>query len=724
MLVVAATLIPSESAVSDGTHVVWIMAWLVLAAAGLVSGSRGANGRWRFGGTETLVVLFLVMHSASALVMLSAGEPRLTLNAMWLWIACGLLLLATRQWFRSPRSQRALASALMALAVGLSVYGFYQVGYSDPLLRARYAQDPEQTLRDAGIDAPPGSPQRYHWESRLASREPIGSFALTNSLAGFLTPCLLLLVYVAGSFRGRASNGWPYAVNVAGLTLAVAGCLVLTKSRSAYGAALLGLALLALTRAVPRRRLRWHVLVGVMAAAIIATGLVVRLGGLDRQVVTEAPKSLTFRLQYWQATAAMIADHPWFGCGPGSFKSCYTRYKLPEASEEISDPHNFLLEVAATAGVPALAVFVFIGVVLAVQLRRYEASAAGAAYECAVADTSAGAVYSGALIGFAAAYPAGWAGGLAPDPALWWVAFPAAAVTLWLLHPWVMRGTLPAGPLVVAGCALLTNLLAAGGIGFPGVGQLVWLLAALALNAADHTGPERGSRSAGPPRRRAGWAVAAWGACLLTLIAACYITMYRPVLAARRQLYAAREATTASLARERLSRAADADPWSAAPWESLAQLEWQQWMAAPSDAQLHAFLATRDALLQRNRGSSTIYRQCGDWLLAMFAITRSADLGREAVQAYCRAVELYPHSGILHAQLAWACHVTDARELAREHAQEALRLDALMPHSEFKLARQRLVAEQLGAVDLPARDGQGGLNAEQLMQRIRNVKIP
>jgi len=27
-------------------------------------------------------------------------------------------------------------------------------------------------------------------------------------------------------------------------------------------------------------------------------------------------------------------------------------------------------------------------------------------------------------------------------------------------------------------------------------------------------------------------------------------------------------------------------------------------------------------------------------------------------------------------------------------------------------------------VDLPARDGQGGLNAEQLMQRIRNVKIP
>ena len=53
----------------------------------------------------------------------------------------------------------------------------------------------------------------------------------------------------------------------------------------------------------------------------------------------------------------MIADHPWPGCGPGNFQEVYTEYKLPKASEEIADPHNFLLEIWATAGTPAALAF-------------------------------------------------------------------------------------------------------------------------------------------------------------------------------------------------------------------------------------------------------------------------------------------------------------------------------------------------------------------------------
>ena len=50
----------------------------------------------------------------------------------------------------------------------------------------------------------------------------------------------------------------------------------------------------------------------------------------------------------------MIKDHPWLGVGPGNFQDYYTQYKLPTASEEIRDPHNFLLEVWATSGSFAL----------------------------------------------------------------------------------------------------------------------------------------------------------------------------------------------------------------------------------------------------------------------------------------------------------------------------------------------------------------------------------
>ncbi len=44
----------------------------------------------------------------------------------------------------------------------------------------------------------------------------------------------------------------------------------------------------------------------------------------------------------------------WWGVGPGNFGGPYLKYKLPESSEEILDPHNLFLEVWATAGFWAL----------------------------------------------------------------------------------------------------------------------------------------------------------------------------------------------------------------------------------------------------------------------------------------------------------------------------------------------------------------------------------
>jgi hypothetical protein len=729
-LLISAPLIPSESAAPLGTHVVLVMAWLLLTAVWLVRCWLGPHGRWNVGRTEGAIVLFLLAHCASALMMLHAGHARPTLNAMWLWIAFGLLFLSVRQLFRSPLEQRALVSAMVALAVGLSVYGLYQVGYSDPLLRAEYARDPEEALRKAGVDAPPGSPQRQQFENRLASTEPTGPFALTNSLAGFLTPGLVLLLFVVSTFREKSPGGWPYAMNVLLPTLVVAGCLLLTKSRSAYGAVLVGVVLLASSRAMSRQWFRWPVILGAASVLILVTAVAVRLGGLDRQVITEAPKSLTYRLQYWRATSAMVTDHPWFGCGPGNFKSFYTRYKAPEASETVADPHNFLLEIAATAGVPALILFLLIGVALGTTLSRRRTDATcedppktGPSLEHATVPIAASptAIYVGVMAGFVLAYPAGWAGGLAPDLALLWVACPAAAGTLWLLHAWVLCGSLPQGPLIVAGIALLVNLLAAGGIGYPGVGQFVWLLAALVLNAGSDPGFNGETRLALSCRGQRGLVTVALAAVLL-LVGACYVTMYRPVLAARQDLEESREVTTAAAAKRALTRAVAADPWWGEPWEFLAELESRQWIAASSDERLAAFFASRDGLLARDRDSSRVYRLCGDWLLEMFAASKRADLGAEAVHAYTKAVELYPHSGILHAQLAWACHVTGAEEQARKHADEALRLDALTPHSEFKLARQRVVADYLAESSPPARDERTVESAEQLMQRVRKVK--
>ncbi|MFN8707223.1 MAG: O-antigen ligase family protein, partial [Planctomyces sp.] len=75
---------------------------------------------------------------------------------------------------------------------------------------------------------------------------------------------------------------------------------------------------------------------------------------LDREVILEAPKSLQFRLMYWQGTMKILRNQPVIGCGPGNFRQAYLVQKALEASEEIRDPHNAILEAWTSGGLLSL----------------------------------------------------------------------------------------------------------------------------------------------------------------------------------------------------------------------------------------------------------------------------------------------------------------------------------------------------------------------------------
>ena len=723
-LFVATALIP-ETATSLGTHVVIVMTWFLVALGCLAQrwaqrASRAGQGRLRPVATDWAVGLFFVVHSVSAVVNLWAGQPRATLNGLWLWIAMGLLYLCLRLLATTGPAQRAALAAWIALAVGLSAYGYFQVGYSYPQQRARYAQDPEGELLSGGIDAPLGTPQRRHVEDRLASIEPTGTFVLTNSLAGFLVPATILLIGIGGAMWSAMPRDWKRLAAISGLLLVVAGCLLLTKSRSAYLAMAAGCVVLALSRIVPRAWLRWQSIVGVVVLLVVATAVAVQFGGLDRQVITEAEKSLHYRLQYWQAATAMVSDYPWFGCGPGNFKSYYTHYKVPEASEEVADPHNFLLEIAATAGVPALVALVTVLGSLGIgrpmrSSRPAEDTATADAWE-----TAPSAVYAGLVGGFFLAFPAGWSGGFGPDLALLWTALPAACLTLVCLHAWVAQGTTPAPILAIALGTLLVNLLAAGGIGFPGVGQLLWWCLALLVNARALAEPPIES-NAGAVRRGAVWQ--AGSALILVILAiACYFTMYRPVLAAREKMAESRQARSEAASETLVLAAAEDDPWWGEPWELLAQLYAEKWLASRDERTMERFLASERAFRERDRAASRVDRRCGDWFLEMYVSSRDVELGQQAVAAYERAVATYPNSGLFHAQLAWACYLTGDSGRARQEAEEAARLDQLMPHAEMRLSQQRLTADQAaGALGMAAPEGSHH-SAEQIVDFLRKIK--
>ena len=60
--------------------------------------------------------------------------------------------------------------------------------------------------------------------------------------------------------------------------------------------------------------------------------------------------SMLVRWQYWEASARMIADHPWTGVGPGNFGTRYNHYKPAAALESVADPHCLPLSLLAQYG--------------------------------------------------------------------------------------------------------------------------------------------------------------------------------------------------------------------------------------------------------------------------------------------------------------------------------------------------------------------------------------
>jgi Tfp pilus assembly protein PilF len=486
-------------------------------------------------------------------------------------------------------------------------------------------------------------------------------------------------------------------------------------------AVMLGLCGLGLLRWRLPRRLDWRVAVAAVAVfALIMTAATVA-GGLDRLVISEAPKSVLYRVQYWQATMAMIGDHPLFGCGPGNFQEYYTGYKLPQASESIADPHNFLLEVWATAGTPAMLVFVLLLALAGFGVLRSAINAPRSARDAAQPATpfATGAmtdaepdasrwIYLGGIIGVLLAMPCGLVVGYMPDPFLLLVGVPPGVLCCWLLDRWVQRSSLPAHVLAIALGVLLLNLLAAGGIGFPGVAQTVWLLLALLL----------------PPSFCRSWTLKSLGVTsaaatvVLVLLGCCLWTFYHPVLTSPSLITQGMQwqrAGDVARAQEAYQRAASADPYSAEPWLHLAALHHGLAAASGSDAATEAFDSALAETLARNPRSHTLWNQAGNWQLDLFRAHNDRKRLTEAIEAYSVATRLYPNHSRRHAQLAWVHHIAGDPDRAADAATEALRLDALNPHPERKLCKQQVYdpADKL----LPAE------NAEQLMQRLRMRKM-
>lgn len=259
--------------------------------------------------------------------------------------------------FRDFAKLRLLIWVLAALGA-MTVYQEYsQYAEDNEMLIRSYEENPEQTLEHMGIE--PGTLEHWQFEHRLRSKDIRGFLRTSNSTGSFLLLGFFgTLGLAAQSWRARARRGTATMGALQAIfSVILLGGVVMSRSRGAIVAGALGLAGFGVCMCFggwlwPRRR---SVAIAALAVVVLGAGLVIGYGVTHGRL--PGPNALLVRWQYWQSTAAMIADHPLLGVGAGNFSNFYPHYKIPAAPETVQDPHNFVLAILAQYGLIGFAAF-------------------------------------------------------------------------------------------------------------------------------------------------------------------------------------------------------------------------------------------------------------------------------------------------------------------------------------------------------------------------------
>ncbi len=745
LLIVTRAYFPSEDA-DTGSGLVWVLLILMTSGfavvANLVSGVTRV--RWSWVDAAVVALILLVAFSAG-----HGADRRAAITMAWEWGGLGLLYLLVRNLPRTRAESVALTLILIATAVAVATYGLYQAGVEFPLIRRQFERNPDQVLLQLGIE--PKTPEAISFAHRLLdSNEPFSTFALANSLAGFIVGPLVILIAIGLENLKRDGDGrrW-WGLTLASVpSLALLICLLLTKSRSAWvGGIAAGLVLAWWYRSVVPRR--WLVGMAVGFSLVLAglVGLGLATGKLDRQVLTEAPKSLGYRLEYWRATWGIITDavpafaptaaatslpgsgldeptsrsaRPfWWGLGPGNFAGPYLRHKLPEASETIKDPHNAVLEVWADAGIFATLAFLSslgLGVYqILIPDRRIQSKEPLPAepkldrHEPGLPPTSSVWLLVTGGLGWFGVWMIGQLDPIRqPDMTYRWLILGVAwLASVLLIRPISTRRSIPAAGLGAAVVAMAVELQAAGGIGIPSVAMILWVLLALGLNLHEDRSGSRlrivGGMGAGV-LLACGWAILAgtfYGAVLPAWRSEATTNLGEAALASKPPRFEEAEAA--------FRTAIDQDRYAVRPWLALADTEYQFWRSPEASNQRKTawtrVLLTLDKALEenyRNPDNLTIRRrQLGYARLILSQLPDDAQpmeyLGLKSTiaKAARQSVRLYPTSAPFRIELADASAQLGLYPDAIAEARVAIQLDDLMPHKERNLTpRQRSDLQQ------------------------------
>lgn len=227
---------------------------------------------------------------------------------------------------RSPGQVKRLVWSMLASALVVSLYGFYQYFSGATVSAVEWvdgAQFPDLKMR------------------------VFSTLENPNLLAGFL---VTMMAIAAGmGYKAATLNS---KVILAALVILFGGCLVLTYSRGAW---LSVLAIVGMYGILCNRKIFWLLLVVPIVGFFAHDALLERIMSITNPTDT----SSTLRIALWESTIAMIMDKPFFGIGWGAYWMVYPDYDffINNANTKIFHAHNMYLNIAAEIGIPGLFAF-------------------------------------------------------------------------------------------------------------------------------------------------------------------------------------------------------------------------------------------------------------------------------------------------------------------------------------------------------------------------------
>ncbi|MFH1732090.1 MAG: O-antigen ligase family protein [Planctomycetota bacterium] len=315
--------------------------------------------------------LVLIAGVVSACLSDCPQEAILTLLT-WLGYASAFVLAV---WAgRNERVRRGLLCVLCAAAVPVAVLATLQYVY---LLDKTHADLRAGRLEDE-LKGRFSAKELESLERRLENKRVFATFALPNSLAGYL---LILLPAAAVLLAVAKRRGARWIIGGCAALLLLAFFFTFSKGGWLVGVVLLALFLILRGRGWLRRR--WGVALGIAAAIAVVLVAAVVLSPVLRTRLDKMSKELggsaRVRMEYWAAGLSMWRGAPALGVGLGNFKNHYMMHKAA-AAEEVKHAHNDYVEILADCGPAALAGYLLFWLMLvAGSIRGAEARAAPAA---------------------------------------------------------------------------------------------------------------------------------------------------------------------------------------------------------------------------------------------------------------------------------------------------------------------------------------------------------